>query len=205
MNGQTLIEIFERQVDDTTELSSVEELSVLNRVYKRICASRVWAFLKKTATGTISNNTITIPTDFLFFLENAQFTENNRTYEEPNAPKVIYVNNNPYKIINYNDKRQYKDKDGYAYIDWNAGVITFTTPTTGDYEFIYQSNPADITLSTTPKFPNMYHEFLVYGMAAENDIIQQSEKAKSYQMENETKFNTDLNNLIYWNSLQEMI
>ena len=72
-----LITIFELQVNDVTELSTSEELLVMNRIYQRVCSDRPWEFLKTSETGTLLGSGtdgfyITIPSDFGYFYENFQ-------------------------------------------------------------------------------------------------------------------------------------
>lgn len=209
MTGQNIIDRFEIQVDDVTELSTTEELAVLNRVYKRILGSRVWSFLKTSASGTASQDSngyyITLPSDFMWIISNAGWTDNTMESGSVAAPKVIFVGSNydPIQIVNWSDRRQYRTNNKYAYIDLANNQIRFTaTPSSTTYEFDYQYMPDDLTTATSPVFPSQFHDFLAYGMAVENDIIQLSEKAKSYQRENLAMFNEDLTNMIYYDSQQ---
>ena len=47
MTAQEIIAAFELKVDDSTELSTSEELALLNRVYQLVCDERPWEILKK--------------------------------------------------------------------------------------------------------------------------------------------------------------
>lgn len=207
--GQQIIDKFELQVDDLTELSSTEELALLNRVYKRVCNMRPWEFLRTTSTGSITSDAIsyyiTKPTDFMYFADNANYTDNTTEWQGNSTPKIIFVGSNytPIQIINYSDRRQYRNKSGYAYLDLVNSKIRFTeNPNETTYEFDYFYLPADLEVATSPVFPSQFHDFLAYGMASENDILQLSEKARSYQAENQAKFNEDLLNMEYWNAQQ---
>ena len=62
-----IITKFQLQVDDMTELSSTEELSLLNDVIRETVMSRVWNIFKTSATGTAVNNEITLPPDDAYF------------------------------------------------------------------------------------------------------------------------------------------
>lgn len=194
-------------MDDVTELSSAEELALANRVYKKICREQPWEFLKKVATGSISTDAtssyITLPTDFVAFTEN--FTETNNADQINNnaAPKVIFTGTSytPNQIINWSDRRQYRDARGYAYVDIANSKIRFTAaPADSTYEFDYYYTPDDLTTATSPVFPADFHVIIPYGMAVENDILQLSEKAKSYMPENTTKYNQYLLDLKYYNA-----
>lgn len=206
---ESIITGFELQVNDVTELSSTEELSILNRVYIKICVSRPWLFSIKASAGSISQDAtgyyITKPDGFYSFIEDANFTQNNTSYQGNTNPKVIFVGTDltPYTIVNYMDRRQYRDKAGYAYLDLTADKIYFTgTPAQMTYEFDYVSVPELLTLTDYPIFPGQFHDMLEYAMAVENDILQLSEKARSYQKENQEKLDENYTNMAYWNAMQ---
>jgi hypothetical protein len=204
-----IITKFELQVNDVTELSTSEELSILNRVYFKVCSEKPWEILKTSATGTVSSDStgsyITMPSDFAFFVENAQWTDNTMAYQGNASPRVIFifVNNAyvPYQIINFSDRRQYYNTSGYAYLDYNNSKIRFTMPPTGTtYEFDYIKVPAVLTSSDTPVIPTRFQDILVFGMATQNDVLQLSPKATSYQAENEKMYREYINDMALWNA-----
>jgi len=204
-----IIELFELQVNDVTELATAEELKILNRVYLRVCSLRPWEFLKNTASGSISQDSvgyyIDIPDGFYSFTENANYTNNTMEYQGNANPKVIFVGTTyeAYQIVNFSDRRQYLNKTNYAYLDMASNKIRFTTtPVAMTYEFDFYKLPDKLTANDYPVFPGNFHEFLAYGMAVENDILQLSEKARSYRPENEKLFKEEITNMAYWNSLQ---
>ena len=203
-----LITIFELQVSDITELSTSEELLVMNRIYQRICNDRPWEFLKTSATGTMLGSGvdgfyITVPADFGYFYENFTWTDNAVPSNLNQSPKVIYLGTNktPYPIVNYSDRYKYLGNTGYCYLDLANNKIVFTgTPVSTTYYMDYIKFPATLTGSSTPVIPTRFQEILVYGMAAENDIIQLSPKAKSYAPENLTLYQQYLADMSLWNS-----
>lgn len=203
-----LITTFELQVSDVTELSSSEELALLNRIYQRVCNDRPWEFLKTNATGTMSGSGvdgyyITLPSDFAYFYENYSWTDNAYSTEINQAPKVIFVGSNlaPYKIVNYSDRRQYLGSAGYAYVDLANSKIVFTgTPVATTYSMDYIKVPATLTAGSTPVIPTRFQDILVYGMATENDVLQLSDKAKSYAPENLGLYESYLSDMALWNS-----
>lgn len=213
MTATEIITTFELQVNDITELSAAEELSILNRVYRKICSSKPWEFLKTTATGTVltdaTGSYITMPTDFAFFIENAQFTDNTVAYQNNASAKVIFIVQNnayvPYQVVNFSDRRQYYNRGNYVYLDLANSKIRFTyTPVGTSYEFDYIKVPITLTVNLTPVIPTQFQEVLVYAMAVENDILQLSPKATSYAAENQAKYQMWLDDMSYHNAQQQL-
>ncbi len=203
MTGQEIIDRFELYVDDGTELSTSEELDLLNKIYRQILNSRLWEFLKKEfSTITTGLNYVTLPADFAYFIANGNYTENNVEYQGNQAPKIILVGNTEYKLVNWSDRRKYLNSSGYAYVDLANNRLYFSdTPASGQMvsaDYIYR--PADITTTTSPIFPEDFHPAIYHGMASEDYIIQQFDKARSYSAENKERFNNYLANMAYWNA-----
>lgn len=196
-----IIRQFELQTDDTTDLSSDEELIVANRVYRKILNNRPWEFLKQAFTGTVdSSGMVDLPDDFMYVVQNANYTDSSYEAQRP----VVFVGStfSPYQIISFSDRRQYRNQNGYAYIDVAQGKLVFTgTGANGlSCEFDYIYRPDDLTLSTRPVWNEDYDDILIYGMQIEDNIIQQSDKAKSYAPENQIKYSDRMRDLAYWNS-----
>lgn len=211
MTTSSIIILFESLVNDVTELSDVEELSLANRVYQRIANDRNWEFLKTSVSGTATSDIIgtyiTAPTDFSQFSDNNSYTDNSIENQNNAAPKVIFIGTNyePYQLINYSDRRQYRNRGNYAYFDPSDSKIRFTaTPISTIYEFDYIKVPADLTLITSPIFPARFHELVAYMMAVDNEIMQISPKATSYRAENEDKADKILTDMRWWDSNQKM-
>lgn len=207
MTGTEIISMFELQVDDVTELSSVAELSVLNRVYFRICGTRPWEFLKTNTTGSIvANGTlgeITLPSNFANFYENYQYTNNTYSSEIGQSPKVVYVGTSmePYTIVNYSDRNQYKQNGNVCYLDLGNNKIIFPkVPQSLTYSMDYIKFPEKITTLTSPLFPERFQDIFAFGMAIQNDIMQLSPKAKSYAAENKILYDELLAEMALWNS-----
>lgn len=207
MTINQIITGFNLQVSDITELSTVEEFIVANRVYTKICNNRPWEWLKTSIAGTILSDTtgfyITLPTDFAFVTENNSYTLNNESVNNNTVAKVVFVGSNyrPYQLINYSDRRQYRDKIGYVYLDITNNRLVFTAkPEAMTYEFDYIKVPPTLITGGTPVFPNRFHDIIVYGMAVDDQIIQLSPKATSYAAENQAKYKSCMDDLIYWNA-----
>lgn len=189
---EEIIVDFELQVNDVTELSSDEELALLNKIYIRVCNKMPWEFLKTVATGTILSDStssyITIPSDFGYFVENESWLVNGTAY-------------NPFYIINIAQKRNYLNRNNYAYYDFAGGKIRFLgTPAQTSYEFNYIKVPALLEAGDSPIFPGQFHDMIQFGMANDNDILQLSPKATAYAKENKDKFEEYLLDMKYWNS-----
>jgi len=203
MTKKEIIDKFNLYVDNSTELSVAEESDLFEKIVKKIAIDRPWEALKTQASGTISQSGttyyITLPTDFAFF------TENNQT-DENDAPKVIFVGSNysPYYIINFSDRRQHRNSNGYAYLDLANSRIVFTGNPTSDgstYEFDYIKVPADLALTDTPTFPPArFHDMIAHGMSVDENLIEQFPKVQSYAPENQAKYNDYMRDLAYWNS-----
>lgn len=196
--AQDILTKFELYLDDTSELSSSEELDLLNKVVLDVCSDRPWEFLKKQASGTVLTDTvgsyITIPTDFLMFT----------TKDDQNKP-IIYIGSNyeEYKVVNYSDRREYRDQSGYAYMDSSNGKIYFTVaPSSTSYEFDYCKIPALITLSpaTVPPFPSAFWYLLVHLMAVDGYIVQLFQKDRAYTKEHQQEADRWLTKLAYYNA-----
>ena len=199
-----LISRFELYVDDSTELSSAEELALANKIYRKVLNYKDWEFLKKAFSATTTGvNYVALPTDFSHFASNGCYTDNSYQNVVTNsAAKVVWVGNSMYQLINWSDRRQYLNSGGYCYVDIAAMRLYFTSaPTSGltvEADYIYR--PADLTLSTSPVFPSDYHDVIYHGMASDDYAIQQFDKAKSYAGENAAKYEDYLSSIASWNS-----
>lgn len=200
--GQQIINNFELQVDDTTELSSTEELALLNKVYQDVYSELPWEILKTEFSGTTSTTVpyVALPSDFQYLTVNSNYT----TSAEPSFRPVVFVGESysQYQVVSYSDRRQYRNQDGYCYIDIANMRLVFTSQPTAavPIEFDYIKVPEALTLATSPIFPERFHDMFQYAMAVEDSIIQQSDKAKSYKSENDKKYTETLNAMKYWNS-----
>lgn len=211
MTGQEIIDSFETYVDDLTELSTTQELALLNKIYYKVASELDWEILKANASGTLASATsITVPTDFENFVANYQYTDNSYSTEINQKPVVIRLNASTnikiIQIINWSDREQYTNNDGWAYYDVANGVITFTYPQAvgSTYSFDYKKTPTALTTNTSPVFPARFHPILYHGMAVDDFVIQLFDKAKSYAGENKAMYESYLTDLKYWNMKLQM-
>lgn len=186
-------------MDDMTDLSSDEELSLLNKVYKKVCQDRPWEFLKKEGTGTTSTTVpyVALPSDFQYLLANYD-------QEDSSALPVVFVGtaHTPYKVTSWSKRQTYRDMSGYAYIDLPNSRLVFTVQPSEavPVEFDYMSTPPTLALTDTPLIPERFQDIIYHGMCIEDTVIQQSDKAKSYAPENQQKYKSYFDDMCLWNA-----
>lgn len=203
MTSAEIIEKFELQVDDMTELSTSEELALLNKVYHLVCNNRAWEFLKKEwSTTTNGLSTISLPSDFAYFVENNGYTQNNDSVSNNCTPKGVFVNNNFFQLVNWSDRKQYASQSNICWVDVGNNNLCFSVaPTSGlSISADYIKVPDNLILSTSPIFPARFHDVIYHGMATQDYIIQQSDKAQSYATENNSLYQSYLDDMAVWNS-----
>jgi len=199
---QEILTAFELEVDDSSELSSSEELSILNRNYMLLATDRPWEELKKGASGNILSDSIgyyiTLPTDFMSFAE-----------RDDNGGKwKIYVGSQleEYSVVPFSERRNYRNMSGYAYLDMQNRKIYFSyTPVEFTYEFDYCKIPSELIIATTPTpivpfFPSSYWHILVHMMARDSYIISLFEKDRAYTKEQELKYQEWFGKLSLYNA-----
>lgn len=189
MNGQSIIDKFNLDTDDSSELSDSESLDLANDVYGDICDDRDWEWLKKTFTGVMSITVpyIALPTDFKKFVPNLNGS----------SEVLIGTTYNPYKIIPFSSRREHVDQDGYAYLDVpNQRIVFLKQPTSASsIEFDYIMIQPDLTLATEPLFRVGFHPMIAFGMAARFPAIEQADKLTSYASEYNGRYNDQLHDL----------
>ena len=207
LTGQTIINRFHLYTGDQSELSTQDELDLANKVYDDILNTRPWEFLKTSASGTISTDGvtswITLPADFRYFIENNQKTDNTQTIENNASSKVVFIGPNytPVQIVNFSDRRQFRNTNGFAYPDIANNKLVFTwLPTETTYEFDYIKNWDALTLVTSPLFPADFHDMIFQLMAVDSVIINLFDRAHSYAAENQKASDDMLKKLCLWNS-----
>ena len=195
LTGQQIIERFELYTDDTTDLSSDEELTLANDKLRLVYMEQPWEFLRRKKTGSVeSDGKITVPTDFDELMEN--YSED-PTISEP-LLKVIFIRSqrSPYFFVPMG-QRNANQFSNVCWIDPSDGKINFAqSPGTGaSYEFDYKTSPDDIAVGTSPKLPPEYHPMIVFLMLIDEEIIKKSEKARSSMQENAVQYQKYLKNL----------
>lgn len=202
MTGSELITEFELYVDDTTELSSTEELALANKVYFKVLSNRPWRFLKKLFSGTLSNGEVTLPSDFWYMPIIEGYDD---TGEYGMEKFVVTLNSSGnvsgrYKVINFEDQLQYINQK-VAYIDLAANKLVFpSAPTDTSIRFFYIYKPDALTTGTSPIFPSQYHYIIPHGMVPEDMSYQLFDKGRSYAREHQAKYEDYLSDLAWYDS-----
>lgn len=208
MIGSEITTKFELYTDDTTELSTAEELALANDKAKLIYQEMPWEFLRKAHSGvTNSVGSIDAPADFLHFMHN--YSEDN-TQTLPDK-SVVYVNGLiPYFVVPMGARNLYNGSNPTVYGSQN---ICWYNPGNQKIEFQnspgvnvpvlfdYQYEPADFTENTEPAgIPERFHQMIVHAMLIDDEVIQKSEKARSNIKENEGLYQRMLTNLKHYNA-----
>ena len=195
LTGQQIIERFELYTDDTTDLSSDEELILANDKLRLVYMEQPWEFLRRKKAGSVeSDGKITLSIDFDEFLENYS---DDPTMGEP-IMRVLYIGSqkSPYLIVPMG-QRNANSFSNICWIDSSDGKINFAqSPGAGAvYEYDYKTSPDDITVATSPKLPPEYHPMIVFSMLIDEDIIKKCEKARSNMQDNAVQYQRYLKNL----------
>lgn len=194
MTGTQIIQKFNLQVDDDSELSDVEALDLANDVYNEVADDRPWEWLKKSFTGNTSATVpyIALPTDFKCVAPNV---DNGSGAEI--AVVFVGATFSKYVIISSADRRDFRDQGGFAYIDVPNARLVFTKQPTSvqAVEYDYICVHTALTTSTGPLFRSGFHKIIAFGMAAKFAPIEQTDKSTSYQKENKAAYDNLLSDL----------
>jgi hypothetical protein len=199
---QETINRFHLYFDDGSALSSQEESDLYDKILFQVISNRPWEIYKKEHSGTQSTSVpyITLPSDFCFLTQNANHTSSDWAAQGP----VVFVGSSysPYPVVSWSDRRQYRNSAGYAYLDIVNSRLYFTSqPTSAQaVEFDYHFVPTALTSGQSPTFPARFHDIIYHGMLVDVNIIEMSDKAKSYAPENQKRYDDYLAAMAYWNS-----
>lgn len=191
MQASNIIARYNLQVDDASQLSSDEELGLANEVYVDIANDRPWEWLRSTATGTTSTSVpyIALPSDF-----------KEMTMNKDNV-SVVFVGTDysEYKVVPFASRRDYRDQDGFCYIDVPNSRLYFTLQPTSakTIEYDYIKRPTAMATATASPLvtTDQFGKLIAYGMAAKFAPIEQTEKGASYQKENQVEYYKMLSDL----------
>jgi hypothetical protein len=186
VNTADIISKFELYIGDETELSSSEKLDLVQKIYNKVLASDEWEFLKTEATGSVAGTTIAQEADF------------DRLLSEP----IIYLGTANREIVQipFGARRGVTNTSGYFYYDAaNTNlVLTKSESETFSYDYI-KVPPALDTTSSNPLIPVRFYDMIFHGMCVDSDIINLSDKARSYAAVNQGKYQEILADAQSWN------
>lgn len=181
-----IITAFELYFGDETSLSTVEELALLQKKYNEVLMSEEWEFLKTTSSGTMSGTDITQPADF------DRLTTDQKIY--------IGTGSQDFKVIPFTERRKYTNQRGFFYYDAKNEKFVSTQSVSDTYSFDYIYVPPALDLvSSNPLFPVRFYDMLYHAMCIDSDIINLSDKARSYASVNQVKYEQFLNSMKSWN------
>jgi hypothetical protein len=185
-SSQEIITAFALYFGDETSLSSAEELALLQKKYNEVLQSAEWEFLKKPATGSISGTEIKQPSDF----------------DRLTTDQNIYIGTNyqKFNVVPFTDRLRYRNMRGYFYYDARQGkfISTYDVNDTYTFDYIYVPPALDL-VSSNPVFPVRFYDMLYHAMCIDADIINMSDKARSYASLNKAKYEDILNQMKSWN------
>lgn len=189
-------------LDDTSDLSTQEFSDLFDKMYRQVTADRPWEGTKKEANGLTSLSVPYIPleSDFLYLTANHNHTDS--SYEASRPVVFRGSNYDPYQVVSWSDRRQYRNTAGYAYVDFANSRLYFTVQPTvvEDVEYDYHAQQAALADDESPWFPAEFHDMLYHFMVSDDFMIQQSDKAKSYANENRAAGQQILDRMVYWNA-----
>lgn len=202
MIGSEIVTKFNLYSGDTADLSTDEEYALLNKIYHGVLDEKDWEFLKKEYSGTTSGSVpyIALPSDFKNITVN---------YDDENGEpeQVVFVGPNfdKYKVIPFSQRRNYRDQDGYCYVDKRQSRLYFTIQLDGSLavEFDYVYTPDDVTANESPVIDETHQDIIYHGMIMDFYAIDETEKGRSYYAEHAQsyqKFLTRMANINLKNS-----
>lgn len=192
---QELINNFELYQDDTTELAEAEEISVLNKVLRKIGKERDWFWLNVNYSGTLVNNQLTLPTDFTKFVSNHA---NNQVYNIGNE-NVVFVGQTAYPIISSTLRFQPEYSGNFAFLEGN--VLMVNNPTSNDVKFTYKKKMGQVTVVTdTLPIPVEHEDVLLYGMLIDDTMIIKLKDISSFLPQNMEMYKEHMGDLRVLNS-----
>ena len=192
----------ELYLDDSSELSSQEFSDLFDKFYRMFNSSHTWEGTKAEGTGTTSTSVpyIDLAEGFLYLTANYNHTDQSYEADRP----VVFVGSEyqPYEVVSWSDRRQYRNHSNKACIDFPNNRLLFTKqPTSAQVvEYDYHKQQPVLALDESPWFPAEFHDWLYHRMVSDDYMIQQSPKSKSYAAENRAAADEIMNNAKYWNA-----
>ena len=192
----------ELYLDDASELSSAEFSDLFDKMYNTINVSRLWEGTKKEGSATTSTSLpyVSLASDFLSLVANANYTDSSYSASRPVVLRG--TNFKPYSVVSWSDRRQYRNQDGIAYVDFaNSQIVFAKQPSVAEaVEYDYQASMPILALAESPWFPREFHDAIYHLMVSDDFMIQNSDKAKSYARENQAEAARIIQQMVMWNA-----
>lgn len=202
MTKDDIIAKFNLFMDDSSDLSGAEESDLFDKHYRKVNTARLWEGTKAEGSTTTSTSVpyVSLASDFLYLTANGNHTSSSEYASNP----VVFRGSgyNKYEVVSWSDRRQYRGSDAHAWIDYpNLRLYFSKTPTVVEsVEYDYHRQMPALAGGESPWFPAEFHDVIYHMMCVDSFIIQQSDKAKSYQRENEKAAKDYLDQMAWWNS-----
>jgi len=195
MTGQNIIDKFYDLVDDDGTTAD-RSLELLNTAYDALMTERLWNFLRKEDSSIVltgSTLSYNLPADFMYPVKVFRFNASNDAFT-------------PMGIVPFNERMRVHKRSGIVYFDLaQAKLMLSATPSnqniSGEMAFLlYQYQPAQLTVATSPVFNRAFHSVVAYEMAKIFWYMDQQEKDRSFNREMQAEYDELKKKMIQWDS-----
>jgi len=170
--GQDIYTLVEQLVHDLPPQTWF--IAALNAAKDRIESERDWEFLKKydssktRSAGDTISSTKALPTDFARPLK-----------------VTVGTATSSFNLIPFEEREVYKDEEGAYVIDYGNSTFAFTgtCQTAGTIKMFYLRFTPDVSLSTSPVWPDRFHRVLALDVAKQWFYQDQGEREFSWSSE----------------------
>lgn len=153
MTGADIYALFKVHLDGEEFNSDTDALLAMNTAYRKILSERDWEFLKKSSAQPRGFSTLSTITD-LSYVRGVWAVIGTQKNAKMPLSKTTYDNR-------FDENYDY-------YIDYASGTFNYiasSEPSTWlSYIIDYKYKPADLTMTTSPVWPEEYHALLAYEM-----------------------------------------
>ena len=187
LNGQQIIDEFDKNTDEMSELSADQKLELADAKYRDVLNDRDWEFLRKAASVVVASGEIAVPADF------RNFAENNDTSHRFG----FWIGTSFYPVISLQDRRTHT---ALSYYDTANSKIVLADGLSLDGQtasFDYFYKPDALTVSTEPVFNGDYHKVISYKMSAEHYPIDQTEDSRNQNQTWEDKAEDVMEDMVW--------
>lgn len=194
MNGQNIIDEFDKLTDEMSELTAAQKLALANTKYRHVANDRDWEWLRNEGSVTIASSEIDLSGLSPSF---RNFAENNNTKYRFGFWIGTRNSASFYEIINMQDRWGRPD---LSYFDLANSKIVLADGLNLNGQaakFDYFARTTALAVGTSPVFNSDYHQIIPYLMAAEHYDIDQTEASRSKKDEYNALADDILENMQY--------